>query len=230
MSTTTAQTRIDSFLVKLYFTAVFVCIVCEMFKWHEWLVFFKPILIPLLALLYYRTSTRRDLLYFASLVFAWASNLLLLSQTDQFLIPSHLCILLYRVLSIVVVVRLVEKLMAAPMIVGTLPFLFIFACLVNLTLTTDSPSFPAVVLNGILLSLLSGISLSVYVLNDNKAHSWLAISTLLFVVLAFLFMIQKFYLANLAFLPMSAFVFAFGHFAFYKFMIESEHRRMLHHN
>jgi hypothetical protein len=59
-------------------------------------------------------------------------------------------------------------------------------------------------------------------MNDNKANSWLAISTLLFIVLVFLFMIQNYYLANIAFKPMSAFIFAFAHYTFYKFVMEAE--------
>jgi len=84
--------------------------------------------------------------------------------------------------------------------------------------------YPAVV-NGILISILSGISLSNYVLDDNRNNSWLAISTLLAIVLVYLFMIQKYYLPNDIFQPLSALIFAAAHYAYYKFVLISEKQK-----
>ena len=103
-----------------------------------------------------------------------------------------------------------------------MPFIFIFSCLLNLTLSTEAPEFYPACINGLLISALSGLSLSNYVMNDNKMNSWLAISSLLFVVLVFLFMIQKYYISNVVFQPISALIFGFGHYTFYRFMLEAE--------
>ena len=69
---------------------------------------------------------------------------------------------------------------------------------------------------------MSGIALSGYILNDNRQNSWLAISTLFFVVLVILFLIEKYYLSNIVFQPMSALLFALAHYCFYMFVVESE--------
>jgi len=208
--------------VQIYFAITAVLVICELFKSQEMLLIFKPTLIPTLIILYFLTSVKRNVVYIVALGFALISNIFLLWESIDFKVYAIVAFMIYRILSIVVVVRLVDKILWLPFIIATLPFLFIFSCLINLTLTSDMPSFYPTIVNGLLIAALAGIALSNYVLNDNKANSWLAISTLLFIVLVFLFMIQNYYLANIAFKPMSAFIFAFAHYTFYKFVLEAE--------
>lgn len=208
----------------LYFAATFFCIFAEFFEMKLLLTVFKPLMIPSLIGLYWFTSERRSYLYVILLVLALASNVFLLSKTNQALFFSNICIIISRFIMTYLIVRLLGKVLIVPFLIAMVPFLFIFACLINLTITADSPVFLAAVLNALFLSIIAGLSLSAYVMDDNKANSWLAISTLLFIVLTFLFMIQKFYLANLVFQPMSAFVFAFAHYAYYKFILEAENQ------
>lgn len=208
--------------MQIYFAITAVLVICELFKSQEMLLIFKPTLIPTLIILYFLTSVKRNVVYIVALGFALISNIFLLWESIDFKVYAIVAFMIYRILSIVVVVRLVDKILWLPFIIATLPFLFIFSCLINLTLTSDMPSFYPTIVNGLLIAALAGIALSNYVLNDNKANSWLAISTLLFIVLVFLFMIQNYYLANIAFKPMSAFIFAFAHYTFYKFVLEAE--------
>lgn len=219
---TLASHKIPKIIVQIYFAITAVCIICELIKSQEVLLIFKPMLIPTLIAVYWLTSTKKSILYVSALVFALASNVFFLFDSAAFLVYGIIAFMVYRILSIVVVIRLVDKILWLPFVIATVPFLFIFSCLINLTLTSDMPSFYPTIINGLLIAALAGIALSNYVLNDNKANSWLAISTLLFIVLVFLFMIQNYYLANIAFKPMSAFIFAFAHYTFYKFVLEAE--------
>lgn len=205
-----------------FFAIAAICVVAEIFEFRQWLLIFKPMLIPTLMTLYMLQSSQRSWIYIFSMLFTLASNIFLLYNTFEYLLYATIAVILYRILAIILVAKYIDKFLLLPFIIATLPFLFIFSCLLNLTMTVESPSFIPSVINGILLSILAGIALSCYVMNDNKANSWLAISTLLFIVLAFLFMIQKYYLANIAFQPMSAVVFTFAHYTFYRFVIESE--------
>ncbi len=221
MNTATTDST-AKFVSKAYFGIVFMCIISEVFSLKQMLSVFKPMLIPTILVLYLLTSSKNNWVYISSLFFALSSNVFLLFSTPVFLLYGNLAILLFFILAIMLVLKRIEKFLLLPFIIATLPFLFIFSSLLNLTMTTESPSFIPSAINGLLLSVLAGLSLSAYVMNDSKANSWLAISTLLFIVLAFLFMIQKYYLANIAFQPISALVFSFAHYAFYKFVIESE--------
>jgi len=130
--------------------------------------------------------------------------------------------MIYRILSIVTILKLTDKILIFPLVLATLPFIFIFLGLINLTISTNSTSFYPVVANGLFISVFSGIALSNFVMNDNKQNSWLIISALLFMVLVFLFMFQKYYISNIAFQPLSALIFSVAHYTFYKFVVESE--------
>lgn len=217
-----ASNSIPKFIAKIYFAIAAILIVAELFEHKQALFFFKPLLIPTLMMWYFLTSEKRNIIYLFSLLFALLSNIFFLSATPQFLLYGIVSFMIYRILSIIVIVKLVDKILLLPFIIATLPFLFIFSCLINLTMTSDSPSFYPTIINGLLIAGMAGIALSNYVMNDNKANSWLAISTLLFIVLVFLFMIQKYYLANIAFQPISALIFAAAHYTFYRFMMEAE--------
>lgn len=219
---TSTNNSTPNLIAKIYFAVAAVLIVAELFEFKSTLFFFKPLLIPTLMVWYFLTSAKRNWLYLLSLFFALLSNVFFLHNETYSLLYGIIAFMAYRILSIFLVVKLVDKILLLPLCIATIPFLFIFSCLINLTMTSDSPSFYPTIINGLLIAVMAGISLSNYVMDDNKANSWLAISTLLFIVLVFLFMIQKYYLANIAFQPISAFIFAFAHYTFYKFMMESE--------
>ncbi|MFT3795950.1 lysoplasmalogenase family protein [Flavobacterium sp.] len=219
---TTASNRIPNLIAKIYFAIAAILVVSEFFSLKTTILFLKPTLIPTLIVWYVLTSAKKSPLYISALVFALFSNVFFISESQDFLLYGIIAFMVYRILSIIVVVKLVDTILWVPFIIATLPFLFIFSCLINLTMTSDSPSFYPTIINGLLIAGLAGIALSNYVMNDNKANSWLAISTLLFIVLVFLFMIEKYYLSNIAFKPLSAFIFAFAHFTFYKFVLEAE--------
>jgi hypothetical protein len=205
-----------------YFVIAVILICAEIFKLTSVLIFFKPLLIPTLMGLYYYTSNSKNKFYLLSLFFALCSNVFFLSTAQEFLLYGIIAFMFYRILTIVVVLKLITRLPLLPFAIACLPFIFIFSCLINLTMNSLSTSFYPAILNAVLISALAGISLSNYVLDDSRVNSWLAISTLLAIVLVYLFMIQKYYFPNEVFQPISAFIFAVAHYTFYKFVIESE--------
>jgi len=209
-------------LTRIYFGLTIILIFAEALNSVSILFLFKPLLIPTLIALYFYTSGSRNIFYIISLFFAWSSNLFLLLSTQDFLLYGILAFMFYRTISIYVVLKLIPKLTVLPFAIACLPFIFIFSSLINLTMSSLSTSFYPAIINGVLISALSGIALSNYVMDDNRMSSWLAISTLLFVVLVFLFMIQKYYFPNEIFQPISALIFSTGHYAFYRFVIEAE--------
>ncbi|MBC7606132.1 MAG: hypothetical protein H7199_04145 [Burkholderiales bacterium] len=214
--------RLEKNTTKIYFAITTILVIAELFQHNTSVLVFKPLLIPLLMALYFFTSKVKNIFYLLSLFFAWGSNIFLLSSAQEFLLYGILTFMVYRILTIVVVVRLIGKQPFLPFIIACAPFLFIFSCLINLTMSSLSTSFYPAIVNGILISILAGISLSNYIMDDNRVNFWLALSTLFAVVLVFLFTIQKYYLTNGIFQPMSALIFAVMHYTFYKFVLEAE--------
>ncbi len=221
-------------ITAVYFGITFILVVVEIlagkpsgvaFNPQLLLFIFKPLLIPSLMLLYFVTSKTRSKLYFATLFFAMCSNIFFLSIAPHFLFYGMLAFMLYRILSIIIVLKLVNKIPLLPFLIACVPFVFIFSSLINLTMNALGASFYPAIVNGILISILCGISLSNYILDDSRNNSWLAISTLLAIVLVYLFMIQKYYLPNDIFQPISALIFAGAHYAYYKFVVISESQK-----
>jgi hypothetical protein len=81
------------------------------------------------------------------------------------------------------------------------------------------------ILQNILISVFAGISLSEYVMNDNKQNSILLISAMLFVMLQFAIFIEKYYLNNeysYVLRPLSMALNGLAFYSFYKYVIEAE--------
>lgn len=218
----TATYQYQIAISRVYFTIASILAIAELLEAKSVIYIFKPTLIPVLILLYLYTSKVRNTIYVLSLLFGLVSNISFMFTAENMVIYGFVSFMIHRMICIYIVVRLIKKFFLLPFIVATLPFLFIFSCLLNLTLSPDAAEFFPAAINAVLISALSGLALSNYVMEDNKTNSWLAISTLLFIVLIFLFMFQKYYITNVVFQPISALIFAFGHYAFYKFVIESE--------
>lgn len=204
----------------LFWAIAAILIVAEFLGSQMLIMFFKPLLIPCLFVLYILTEKSLCKWYITALFFAFLSNVFLLSNEPELLTYGIVAFLFYRLFSIFTVIKNGDKILFIPLVVATLPFLFLFSYLIYVMVSPENPSFVPTLLNDIIISVFCGISLSAYMLNDSTKNSWLIISTLLFTFLIVVFMFDKFYLSFHIFKPLSALVFACGHFAFYRFMIE----------
>ncbi len=206
----------------LFFAITIVLIIAEYYKFKDFVFLLKPLLIPSLCLVYITTSTKKSTWYLVALFFAFLSNVFLLYSDSQFLLYGILAFLIYRLVSIYVIIRNGDSVYLVPIVLASIPFLFIFSYLIYIMVSPDNPSFYATIINDVIISIFCGIGLSNYVMNDNKQNSWLLISTLLFTFLVILFMFDKFYLSFQIFKPISALVFSLAHYAFLMFMVEAK--------
>ncbi len=211
----------------MVFTSLFIVItllliIAEYFNIKDFVFILKPLLIPSLCLIYITTSIKKSTWYLVALFFAFLSNVFLLYSDSQLLLYGILAFLIYRLVSIYVIIRNGDSIYIVPLVLATIPFLFIFSYLIHIMISPDNPSFYATIINDFIISIFCGIGLSNYVMNDNKQNSWLLISTLLFTFLVILFMFDKFYLSFQIFKPISALVFSLAHYAFLMFMVEEK--------
>lgn len=206
----------------LFFAITIGLIIAEYFKFKDFVFLLKPLLIPSLCLIYLTTSIKKSTWYLVALFFAFLSNVFLLYSDSQLLLYGILAFLFYRLISIYVIIRNGDSIYCVPVVLATIPFLFIFSYLIYIMVSPDNPSFYATIINDFIISIFCGIGLSNYVMNDNKQNSWLLISTLLFTFLVILFMFDKFYLSFQIFKPISALVFSLAHYAFLMFMVEEK--------
>jgi hypothetical protein len=205
-----------------YFAMAFVLLIGEILKIQPVIFIFKPLLIPALITLYFFTSKKKNLIYLFALLFAFISNVLFFGTIPESLFYGLIAFMIFRFLIIVVIYRIISQNNLLPLTIATIPFLFVFLYLLSITEDALGASFYPALINALLISLLGGISLSNYILNDNKKNSLLLISTLMCVTQNFLFIIQKFYFSNAIFQPIAVIIFVASHYTFYKFLILNE--------
>ncbi len=206
----------------IFFAVTLVLLIAEIKHIESLICVLRPIRVPLLMALYFITSTKRNIIYFWALFFALISVIFFIGSSEIYLFFGSIAYMVYRFLTIVLIWIGIGKVHVKPLMIAILPFVFISFYLFFLIGEEEaSINFYPLVINGLLLSLMGGLALYHYILEDNK-NPWLVISVLLFVAQFFIFVIQKFYLYNAVFQPITATLFSFCQYTFYRYLIKQE--------
>jgi len=204
----------------LFFSISFQEIVSEYFKNGTLLWFTKPLIIPLLILLYLTTSKKYSYLYISALLLNWLANIMFLFSDFHFLIVASILFMFHRFLILIKIFKEEKSIGLVPFLLGTVPFLFLFLSLINMIFDTiQKNQLILIVMQCILMSILGGLSLGSYFIKNNLPSRFLLISSLFFGINLFVLGV-KFYFLDLPFLkPMSMVFFVFGQYIFYQYML-----------
>jgi hypothetical protein len=178
----------------------------------------------LLCLIYLMSTFRNDKIYLLSMFFSLLSILSIFIESEKGLLIATIFFVIYRILTIHIVIKKTKKVKLFPIILGFLPFLSILIYLIFLTQSSLGLNYIPAIVNALLISFLAGIALSNYVLEDDIKNSWLLISTILFALLIFIFMIKTYYVEMQLFKPIQTICFFGGHYFFMRYIILSEHQ------
>jgi hypothetical protein len=216
--------------IKLYLTVCFFAVailevISEYLQNKDLIFSLKPLITLLLVVIYCIESNQRNLIFIAALLLSLITNILFIPNTTTYLHYALLVFTIHRIVVVYMVLRLQKIKDYIPVLIATVPFLLIFFYLFMETAEIPERSYYLLVLQNILISILSGLALSSYVMNDNKQNSMLLIAVLLFVMLQFIVFIEKYLLVNeytsiLRPLAMTFNVLAF--FSLYKYVIIAE--------
>jgi len=183
----------------------------------------KPFLMPLLAAVYLLTAQKASKLYLSALFFNWMANLLFISSNLKSLIIASCFFLIYRSLILFKIFKDKRKLSVIPIVLGAIPFLFMFLSLINLVNENiHGGDFYVVVFQALLMTLLGGFSLANYVVFNSIKSKLLLISSLFFGINLFTLGVKFYYIDFLFLKSLSMIFFALGHITFYYFMILKE--------
>lgn len=192
-------------------------------------VVFSTISIPVLLIgLYFMSSAKRNFLFFGVLFFLLLENLCSLF-CDSKLYVGVICSTLQKIVLIVLIYKLVKERNYLYLSIVSIAFLLIFLYLFSTTNETSYVDFKFLMTHNILTSVLGGLAVSNYIVDDNRQNSWLLISVLLFIGLRFMLFIQSFYLTDLTLPVIKPIIITlniFAYFTLYKFVIEAEKNEM----
>lgn len=209
-------------LSSVFVLIVFLLIIVAFFEYKTIEYILKSISIPVLMLLYALTSKRKNKSYLLALLCASVSNILFISTDEDLLNYGLIAFLIYRIITIILVIKASPKLSFFTVAIGSVFFLFPLIYFIVLTQNSLGQSFFAAVVNVILISILGGLSLSNYLMEEGFKHTWLLISTFLYTIIVFLFVIQKYYIFIPIFQPIRVLVLMSAHYFFYLYILMTE--------
>lgn len=208
-----------------YFVVAFFEVTAEFFISKTLIFTFKPMLPLILIGLYFLESKTRNSIVISAFLLSSITNILFIPNNPTCLFYGVIVFTIYRIISIYIIFKYQKLKDFIPTIIATAPFLLIFFYLFSETTEIPENSIYIIIFQNFLISLLAGLALSSYVMNDNKQNSILLISALLFVMLQFVVFIEKYFLVDEYrefFRPLAMTLNTLAFFSFYKFIVTAE--------
>lgn len=212
----------EKLLLLLFFSVSSAEVLAEFFNETTYLYIFKPFIIPLLTLVYWKTSKQRNLYFLVAMFFALLSNVLFISKDMSSIILASIFFLFHRGIVIYLVLKNVRIKRFLPVFLGSIPFLSVFTYLTFITINELGDGFLIYIIQVLFMSFVGGFAVSNYMIEENKMNYWLLINSVLFAVIQFIIVLKLFYVSILIFQPISMILYVFAQYALYKFMILAE--------
>ncbi|SFE93751.1 hypothetical protein [Flavobacterium xueshanense] len=212
-------------IVGLIFSFTIIEVLAELFSFKIILFAFRPLIALLLMYLYWITSKERNVFFFISIFFLLLTSIFIISESLPFLIVGLAGIVIHRILLILYIIKLNKVKDFLPILIAVIPFIFIFSYLLSISDEIPKESYYPLVIQNILVSILGGVVLSNYFMNETKNTPWLSIFGVLSIALYFIVFIEKCFLPNLPptyFRPLGMILYVTSYYAFYKFVIDTE--------
>lgn len=188
----------------------------------------KPLLLPLLLFIYWYNTDKPSKVYILALLLNWCANVLFLSVVSDFIFVATLLFMLSRFFILITIFEKLRNLNFVPILIGSIPFLFLFTYLLNLIYEeVFGYTVIVVLLQSLFMSLIGGFALGNYVMKNDEASKYLLIGSLFFALNIFALGVKYYYL-DLGFLkPVAMIFFIAGHFIFLRFMINLENQKII---
>ncbi len=215
----------ENAILGLLFSFSIIEVLAELFSFKVILFAFRPLVAILLIYLYWVTSKERNVLFYMTVFFLLLTSIFILFESILFLILGLIGIFTHRILLIFYIIKLNKIKDFVPILIAIIPFVFIFSYLLSISDEIPKGSYYPLVGQNILVSILAGVILSNYFMNDSNNSPWLAIFGLLSTALYFTVFIEKCFLSNLPptyFRPLAMILYVTSYYSFYRFVIDAE--------
>lgn len=225
MQATNKSILIENRFIAFYFSFAIIEIFAELISYKPILFAFKPFALIVLMSLYWVASKERNFLFFTTIFFSLVSSILIVIDPKELLLFGVISFVIHRVVLILYIIKLNNIKDFKPILIAFLPFIFIFSYLISISVEIPESSYYYLVIQNILVSIIGGIAVSNYFMNETNITPWLPIFGLMSVGLYFIVFLEKWFLASFTttyFRPLGMILFVISYFSFYKFVIDSE--------
>lgn len=175
---------------------------------------------PFLLLgIYFSETIRNDYWFIAGIIATFFSNFFLNFEGNLYSILAILFFIIYRIISIWIVINYTQRIRMFSVVLGSIPFLTLLTYIIILTYDSLELHFYPAILNAVLVSIMFGIALSKYVFEDDVKNNPLLLSAMLFSIIVVLYMLEHFYM-NLKILSVVRSIFYMtGHYFFLRYVM-----------
>jgi hypothetical protein len=206
-------------LTAFLFLVALIEVIAEYFRFLPLVYIFKPLISIVLMTLYWYSSPIKDFLFFLTIATSLITNVLFIPNDLNLIFIGLIVFGFHRLINIFYIIIVMKTKDFIPVILASVPFLIIFFYIFFDTDLLTKEVYYIMIIHNSLISLLGGIALSHYIMNDSSRSSWLLICVLSFVTLHFIIFIEKFYIQLQIFRPIAMSLNAFAYYAFYKFIL-----------
>lgn len=208
--------------ISVYFLIAFVEIVAEYFRDVFFISVSKPLLMPVLLLVYWSASRKINYSFVLALIAVWGANIFFISNSMNSIVIGTLFFLTYRIIIIYMIFKMLKFPGYIPMMIGAVPFLFLYIFIATLTYDILGSTFYLFVIQGVFTIFFGGFCLGNYFIKSNTSNTLLLISTMLFTATQFILIIKIYYINFSIFQPLAMLLFVVGQFLLYKFLMHEE--------
>lgn len=216
---------ISSFFLCLFFIVSLIEIMAEYSEDKLLIWITKPFILPFLLAYYLSITKKRNKYFLMAIVCSWIANLLFIEGTFKCIIYASIFFLIYRILIIYLVMNRVKMPSLVPLIIGSIPFIFIYTTVCFLSFEAMGDNLYLFLIHGIFTIFLGGLSLGNYIMDLNKSNLVLFLSTMLFALTQFLFVLIVFYQKENVFHSIAMGMFVIGQFLLTKFIFLTENNK-----
>ncbi len=198
-------------------------IIAEYFPNKVYVFIFKPLIIPFLILLYFKTSSIVNPLFITALFFSWIANIFYIYIEYYLMIIASIFFMMYRLLIIKIVLEHIVIKSLTSVLLSIIPFALLVFYTFSLIYEEMGLNIIMYALQGLLVVVLGAISLSNFLSNPGQdCGFWLLISSILFMFNLLFIFIRIFYFEFELFQPLLMSFYIFGQYSLYKFVVLSE--------
>lgn len=207
----------------LYFTSVIITALFSQKSLPLLWEFFSLSRIPLLIILYFSISKKKNIVYFIALILFLLTHLLFKYRQPDL---AGFSSLLYRFLTFILVFKSFKNKNWFALSLAAIPFLGIYLLLLLFISDFILDSIYFWLLNGFFTSLIGGMAIYNYIYENENKNFWLLISAILFIIQIGFFFFNHFYLPEKILVQMTIILFGVSNFTFYKFILVSERKEL----
>jgi len=213
---------IPKLLIILYFINLFLYSFFSLIDVEEMTKVFWVVRIPVLLILYFVSSKKRNIVYFCGLILYQLASVLFYFGTQDAFIFATVSSVLFKFCLVLLILDLVTKSNYKAIFMAFIPFFIIYLYIIEFVVSSLGESYYIWILNALFTSFIGGVAIINYVNDPKQKNYWLLISSILFIIQIGAFFINKFYIKNESIYQMVILAYGISHFTFYKFMILKE--------